>query len=74
MMGIKDRTFSVLPRNISLEELVPKENSYGHYDLPAHDRGSRRRGQLCSEGHRGQPASPRYAVVLHHRQEVRQSP
>jgi hypothetical protein len=28
MIGIKDRTFSVLPRNISLEELVPKEDSY----------------------------------------------
>jgi hypothetical protein len=26
MMGIKDRSFSVLPHNISLEDLVPKEN------------------------------------------------
>jgi transposase len=28
MMGIKDRSFAVLPHNISLEELVPKENFY----------------------------------------------
>jgi transposase len=28
MMGIKDRSFSALPRNLSLEELVPKENFY----------------------------------------------
>jgi transposase len=28
MMGIKDRSFSALPHNISLEELVPKENFY----------------------------------------------
>jgi transposase len=28
MMGIKDRSFAVLPYNISLEELVPKENFY----------------------------------------------
>jgi hypothetical protein len=28
MMGIKDRGFSALPHNISLEELVPKENIY----------------------------------------------
>ena len=29
MMGIKDRSFSALPRNISLEGLVPKETSTG---------------------------------------------
>src|SRR5215211_2600744 len=28
MMGIKDRSFSALPHDISLEELVPKENFY----------------------------------------------
>jgi transposase len=28
MMGIKDRSFAALPRDISLEELVPKENFY----------------------------------------------
>ncbi len=28
MMGIKDRSFAALPHNISLEELVPKENFY----------------------------------------------
>jgi transposase len=28
MMGIKDRSFSALPHNICLEELVPKENFY----------------------------------------------
>src|SRR5215211_3784000 len=28
MMGIKDRSFSALPHNVSLEELVPKENFY----------------------------------------------
>lgn len=28
MMGIKDRSFSALPHNISLEDLVPKENFY----------------------------------------------
>jgi transposase len=28
MMGIKDRSFAALPRNLSLEELVPKENFY----------------------------------------------
>jgi transposase len=28
MMGIKDRSFSALPRSLSLEELVPKENFY----------------------------------------------
>jgi hypothetical protein len=28
MMGIKDRSFIALPRDISLEELVPKDNFY----------------------------------------------
>jgi transposase len=28
MMGIKDRSFAALPHNLSLEELVPKENFY----------------------------------------------
>ncbi len=28
MMGIKDRSFSALPRDISLEELVPEDNFY----------------------------------------------
>ena len=28
MMGIKDRSFSALPHDISLEDLVPKENFY----------------------------------------------
>jgi len=28
MMGIKDRSFAALPGDLSLEELVPKENFY----------------------------------------------
>jgi hypothetical protein len=31
MMGIKDRSFSALPHNISLEELVPKDNFYRRF-------------------------------------------
>ncbi len=32
MMGTKDRNFAPLPRNVSLEELVPKDNFYRHLD------------------------------------------
>ena len=32
MMGIKERHFQPLPKNISLEELVPKDNFYRHLE------------------------------------------
>jgi transposase len=31
-MGIKERIFSPLPRNVSLEDLVPKDNFYRRLD------------------------------------------
>src|SRR3712207_3155091 len=32
MMGIKQRNFRPLPRQVSLEELVPKDNFYRHLE------------------------------------------
>ncbi len=32
MMGIKERHFRPLPENVSLEELVPKDNFYRHLE------------------------------------------
>ncbi len=32
MMGIKQRLFDPLPRQVSLEELVPKDNFYRHLE------------------------------------------
>ncbi len=32
MMGTKVRNFSPLPRDVSLEELVPEENFYRHLE------------------------------------------
>ena len=32
MMGIKERHFCPLPKNISLEELVPNDNFYRHLE------------------------------------------